>query len=243
MLRRLVRRLTRLPAGLDPLTVSHRHAWRWARLHGGVGPLVDAVALRVDPSRGFLDVGANVGFFARSLADRVGVTGSVHLFEPVPHLAELCRKTFRDGRYNAVVHPHGLSDENSAATIFTSKCGNLGWNTMVAGKRDESMSPLSIALRRFDDLQIPLPPFVKIDVEGFEYRVLRGMFSSIEHAEKRPLILCEIGWGRNHPDWRDASETFRRLLEIGYKTIDLSGSALDLFSLEKTTDVLFEPIG
>ena len=242
VLRRVLNKLRPASPKLDPLTATHRQAWRWARLCNAAEPLVDAIAARVDPESGFLDVGANIGYFSRALAERVQLRGVAHLFEPVPHLADLCRQTFADGRYRVVVHSFGLGDDNAEIPIYTASDGNLGWNTMVAGQSNESMAPSTVSIRRFDDLGLPLPGFVKIDVEGFEYRVLHGMLDSLRRAEPHPLILCEIGWGRGHPQWPEAAQTFQTVRDLGYRTTDLNGRPIDIFSLDRTTDVLFEPV-
>ena len=120
--------------------------------------------------------------------------------------------------------------------------GNLGWNTMVAEKANDTMTRIEIEVRRFDDLGLTArPDLVKIDVEGAEHRVLQGMFASLERWTPRPVILCEVGWGANHPQWQEELAAFDRLADLGYTARTLGGDALDVRQLTRTTDVVFVP--
>lgn len=161
---------------------------------------------------------------------------------PIPHLAELCSTTLDDAGFSSTVHPFGLSGEDATVDIFVADDGNLGWNTMVAGRRTSGMTAISIDVRRFDDLALDVvPDVIKIDVEGAEHRVLTGMQRSLQTWSPKPTILCEIGWGTGHPDWDAELAAFAMLEKIGYSAYDLQGEPLDIASLSKTTDVLFLP--
>lgn len=76
--------------------------------------------------------------------------------------------------------------------------------------------------------------FIKIDVEGSEYKVLRGMRQFIKNANPKPILFIEIGWGKAHPQWDEELREFDYLYEYGYRR-------LDLYNLKETTDQLFIP--
>ncbi|MDD9347741.1 hypothetical protein, partial [Mumia sp.] len=59
--------------------------------------------------------------------------------------------------------------------------------------------------------------------------------------DTRPVILCEIGWGTVHPPWDKELEAFDMLTSLGYRTVGVDGSPVDVRELTKTTDVLFLP--
>jgi FkbM family methyltransferase len=225
--------------------VDHARALAWFEGRRAVYErLADVAAPYVEPTGTFLDVGANIGYFTRVLAERVGFTGTAHLFEPIPHLAELCAQTLDGAPYRAVVHPFGLSEADDELDIFVGDDGNLGWNTLVAVKATGTMQAERIAVRRFSDLDLAhgaAPDFVKIDVEGAEHRVLAGMLDALDRWERRPAILCEIGWGRSHPQWSEELAVFDRLGGLGYRVTTLDGDPVDPGDLERTTDVLFVP--
>lgn len=210
-------------------------------------PTYERLARRVAPYVGtddvVLDIGANIGYFSLVFAQVTGFRGTAHLYEPVPHLAELCAVTLRDASFHAVVHPFGLAESDLTSHIFVAANGNLGWNTLVAERIQREMARVPIELRAFDPASVERPPsFIKIDVEGAEYRVLEGLWRALEGWSPRPVILCEIGWGSRHPEWARELGVLRRLVDqLGYRVEDLTGAPVDLASIERTTDVLFVP--
>lgn len=222
-------------------TVDHGSALAWFE---GRRPIYEklsaAVAPYVERDGVIFDVGGNIGYFTKVLAETTDFRGTAHLFEPVPNLVKLCEETLKDAPYEVRIHEFGLSNEDSTIDIFISADGNLGWNTIVAEKAAVGMVPVQIEVKTFNDAGIDdVPSFIKIDVEGAEYRVLRGMLDALERWERKPAILCEIGWGTNHPNWAEELEVFAALEKIGYQTVDLEGEPLVLAELAKTTDVLF----
>ncbi|NNE10946.1 MAG: FkbM family methyltransferase [Ilumatobacter sp.] len=233
------------PPPLSAFDVTHEQALEWFdNRRTTYQRLCDAVSEHLPADGVVFDVGANIGYFTKALNERSGFTGRAHLFEPVPHLTALCRETMEDVRVDSTVHPFGLSDADSTVTLYVAASGNLGWNTMIAEQTQPGMQQLEIDVRRFDELGIEdVPSLVKIDVEGAEYRVLRGMMSALERWQPRPAILCEIGWGTSHPDWQSELEVFEELSDLGYEVVDLSGEPISIAAIERTTDVIFRPTG
>lgn len=238
-------RRPRRPAGpkLSASDVDHERAYAWfENRRATYDKLAAASAPYVDPDGVFFDVGGNIGYFTKVLAETVDFRGTVHLFEPVPNLAELCAITLKDAPYDVHVHQFGLGEQDASVDIFIGADGNLGWNTMVAEKARAGMTAVKIDIRAFADLEIEsIPTFVKIDVEGAEHRVIDGMLASLRSWPAKPTILCEIGWGRNHPQWAEELAVFAELESLGYRTVDLDGDPVVLADLDKTSDVIFLP--
>ena len=86
-------------------------------------------------------------------------------------------------------------------------------------------------LKKLDDYEIDTVNFIKIDVEGFEDKVLEGGIDLI--SKHKPYILVEVGWGTKHPNWENCEKQYNKLFDIGYKKI--------IFK-DYTEDILFEPI-
>ena len=231
---------------LNAVDVTHEQALAFFdRRRPTYERLVARVARYIAVDDVILDIGANIGYFSLVLGEITGLRGTVHLFEPVPHLAELCSVTLRDVPFRAVVHPFGLAESAMLTHIYVAADGNLGWNTLVAGRTQQNMAKIPIELRAFDPASIEKPPsFVKIDVEGAEHRVLEGLWPALESWSPKPVILCEIGWGSGHPDWQLELAVLRRLLdEFDYRVEGMDGREVDLEAISRTTDVLFVPAG
>ena len=229
---------------LNAVDVTHEQAMAFFERRR---PTYERLVARVAPHIGeddlVLDVGGNIGYFSLVLGEVTGLKGIVHLYEPVPHLAELCSVTLADAPYQVVVHPYGLAENDLTTHIFVAADGNLGWNTLVAGRTQQNMTKVPIELRAFDPASIEKPPsFIKIDVEGAEHRVLEGLWGALESWSPRPVILCEIGWGSGHPDWEQELAVLLRLVnELGYRPEGMDGGEVDLEAISRTTDVLFLP--
>jgi FkbM family methyltransferase len=157
-----------------------------------------------------VDVGAQKGFFAMLLARCVGPTGAVLAIEPDPAACALLRAhVARNGldrvRIADCVAGDGRAD---AVTFYTSR--QLGWssrfpNAMQTGAvtgeiRLPARTVDDLIAERLADVSGPVS-FVKIDVEGSELHVLRGMTATLRaHA---PIVWMEV----NHASLRAANVT------------------------------------
>lgn len=155
-------------------------------LLGQSEPQVQQAILDYLPSGGvFYDVGANIGFLTLLGCSR---GAEVHAFEPLEeNLQQLRRNTDANG-YQAHIHPIALSDSTGTATMAAD--GPLGRAHLGAGE-------ITVDTRRLDDLGLPAPNVVKIDVEGAESRVLDGMRETL--AQHRPVLIIEIHDGQERP--------------------------------------------
>jgi FkbM family methyltransferase len=231
------------PLVTNAANVKFAQATRFFRArHANYEALADAITPHLDPDGVLFDIGANIGYFSMVVGQRTGFRGSAHLFEPVPHLAQFCLRTLADAEFSIAVHQYGLSDADDHVDIFIDTQGNFGWNTMIAD-RASYMTPQRITVRRFDGIGLSVvPSVIKIDVEGAEYLVLRGLLPALRAWDTRPPILCEIGWGADgHPDWKDELVVFGELLDLGYRPTTLEGEPVVLEEISKTMDVLFLP--
>ena len=229
---------------LHATSVSLAQAMGWFDAkRGDYERLVAAAVPHVVPDGVIFDIGANIGYFSRLLAERSGFRGSLHLFEPLPHLASLCRETFAATTgYHATVHEFALSDRDGEDEFLVAGNGNLGWNTLILESATDDMASVTVPVRTFDAAGIAARPcFIKIDVEGAEYRVLRGMAGSLARWTPKPVILCEVGWGRNHPQFEAEVAVFDDLRAFGYTFRNLDGVEIRVRDLAETTDILCLP--
>jgi FkbM family methyltransferase len=203
---------------------------------------INAVLPYLHTNAAIFDIGANIGYFSLLLMERLHFSGKAYLFEPVPNLARLCEETFQDTGYDVTINQFALSDQDTDLKMFVDMDGNIGWNTLILEKKTANMKPITIHARRFDSLAIPhRPDFIKIDVEGSEYKVLRGMLQNLSAWRPLPVILCEVGWGKFHPHWREELEVFNNLANLGYVTFDINKHPINIVDLTHTSDVLFLP--
>ncbi|MFA5976139.1 MAG: FkbM family methyltransferase [Elusimicrobiota bacterium] len=146
------------------------------------------------PGDTFIDIGANIGMLTLTAARRTGPSGRVLSFEPNPSVVQRLRKQAEiNGLSNVTVFPIGLGDQNGELP-FQMIQQSSGWSTFAARPEQAGLTykTVQIPVRRADDvLPASIGPrvLVKIDAEGFECRVLRGMGKFLE---RRPAVITEV---------------------------------------------------
>jgi FkbM family methyltransferase len=138
----------------------------------------------------FLDVGANIGYFSLLAARMPNV--QVISFEPSPReLRRLYHNIYLNKFTNITVFPYGLSDTHSTADFYLFSMLNPGGNSLVI--HDEYSMKVTCQLVPFDMIMpavfLDAVKLCKIDVEGFELFVLRGMSRSIKFMRNAVFIV------------------------------------------------------
>ena len=167
---------------------------------------LSAFARAIKPGNWVADVGAYRGAYTAVAAVVAGQTGRVFAFEPMPANADYIA---RNARLNGVadrveIITSVVSDTNEPATFFhsgTSSANSL-FRTAIEqhapGSVETTVVPAT-TLDAFFGARERLPDVVKIDVEGAEWRVLRGAERMLASDA---IIFCEL-----HPyAWPEAGE-------------------------------------
>jgi FkbM family methyltransferase len=155
------------------------------------------------PEGGVLvDVGANVGTYAMVLARHVGASGRVIAIEPHPVThARLAFNRAASGftQVHLVAAAAGPSD---GELMIETDGDNLGASHIVSGDRPgNAIRVASLRLQRIlGDAGADRVDALKIDVEGFEDRVLTGFFKQAPQALWPRAVVIEH-LSRN--EWRD----------------------------------------
>ena len=120
------------------------------------------------------DVGANIGYYTKQFVDRVGESGSVVAFEPSPNNFSQLKKNC-EGLVNVYLHQCGLGEYNDSL-LFEQGTDKLGATSRVVENSKEGI-PVNIKTGEslILDGSVSKPNAIKIDVEGFEYEVLKGL--------------------------------------------------------------------
>jgi FkbM family methyltransferase len=139
------------------------------------------------PRDTFVDIGANVGAYTILAAKNSGA--NVISFEPIPSTFEKLRRNVDANRVNALVDLRcsGVGDKNGTHR-FT-----MGMDAMNHALRDD-------AAERPDAVEVPVgtldellkdqqPVLIKIDVEGFEWPVIKGAASVLASPSLKALII------------------------------------------------------
>jgi len=161
----------------------------------------------------FVDVGANVGTYAMVLARHVGASGKVIAIEPHPVThARLAFNRAASGftQVSLVAAAAGASD---GELMIETDGDNLGASHIVGGEpAGNAIRVPSLRLQRIlDDAGVDRVDALKIDVEGYEDRVLTGFFQQAPQALWPRAVAIEH-LSRN--EWLD--DCIAGMLACGY---------------------------
>lgn len=144
-----------------------------------------------------LDLGANVGQF--TIASSKLWTGvHVHAFEPLPECIEALRANVR-GFPNVTVYPLAVGDSEGELDFFVNSYNQVSSALPLSRVRLEAfpdaqvISTLKVPLTTLDKTlsgqDLPEPVLLKMDVQGYEDRVLKGAAAVLQHVH---YVLMEL---------------------------------------------------
>jgi FkbM family methyltransferase len=154
----------------------------------------------------FVDIGANVGYMSLLAASRVGPTGRVWCFEPNPRLLPLIAESIRRNHFGERVRSIAVAlaeaDDPDRPFHLSLDPANSGLSSLapdaahIAAGQMAGAPPIRVRAVTFDTFarenEIDRVDGVKIDVEGAEELVLRGMTGALARLRPR-FIVCETG--------------------------------------------------
>ena len=208
--------------------------------------LIQAMKRLLKPGDTFIDVGANIGYLSAIGAALVGPRGQVHCFEPVPDYFQRLRRLAEQNRaYSIIPNPYGLGEAAAPQKIYVTR--EPGQSTFVRSYKMEwdIVSTLDVSVARLDSYlethQLSKIALIKIDAEGFELPILRGLQGYFERSSHRPPIICEIAPRAYSLLGRSIRELERFMSDYGYVVRDpVDGlTPVDLQAIAHVEDVLF----
>ena len=164
-----------------------------------------------------IDVGANIGVYTLESAIVVGPAGRVISIEAAPSNARLLKQNIELNHMNNVtVVEVAAGDSTGSETLSLPSEGNLGMFSLGSQVGDKFCS---VNVRRIDDLleerAISSVDFIRMDVEGSEYRALRGGTKTLESY--RPTILIELNEKALRSCQSSSKEVKELLASFGYR--------------------------
>jgi FkbM family methyltransferase len=186
----------------------------------------------------FWDIGAHVGWFSLFASSLVGTSGRIVSFEPAPEpFRLLTRNTAGVANVTAIQCGLGNADETapfaaqgeSRSASFVEKVTQINADFLP----DTPIQRISVPIKRIDTLVrevASVPDVLKIDVEGYELKVLHGAEGLL--SSRNPALLIEI-----HPPQLGLSggsedELFTLLHRHGYKWEVLDRNPNSLYSIK-----------
>ena len=168
----------------------------------------------VRPGDCVVDIGANEGMISLLASRIVGDQGRVIAFEPSPVPRAIFEANIeRNGIRNIEVRPQGVADAAGEMDLFVPavNTGEASFTPLPYEEGERIRCPIVVG---DEALGSATPAFIKIDVEGFEARVIRGLDETLERA--RPIVSMEMVRGHLARDGQTPEALCRTLEQRGY---------------------------
>ncbi|MFR9534253.1 MAG: FkbM family methyltransferase [Rikenellaceae bacterium] len=185
-----------------------------------------------------IDIGANLGYYTRTLSRIVGPTGQIYAVEPVPPIFEVLNANTRKC-HNVTLMNVALGERNTTVTMANDTVAAQGYfgtgqNFVQQGDKGSAIE-FAAVMQRGSELFTPLQrlDLIKCDIEGYEGVVLREMLPIIERL--RPIILLETGGVVR-------SEMIQLFESLNYQPFTLiAGKEVELTD-DNGKDIIFRPL-
>lgn len=169
-----------------------------------------------------LDIGGNIGSFSKTIR-RLLPEAKIYAFEPLPDCyKQMNNRMSSDNKYQGF--NFGLGEQNE--TLFIEKSSHAPSSSFLKmGEKHKEAFPnttkiqqLSVPVRRLDDitkdLNLGKNLMIKVDVQGFEDKVLKG---GIETFSKAKLLIIELSYQELYKGQPLFNEVYQDLIALGFQ--------------------------
>lgn len=183
-----------------------------------------------------IDIGANLGYYTRPLADIVGAEGRVYAVEPVPVIFDVLKRNVA-GRKNVTLLNYALGSEERTIEMANDSVAAAGY--FGTGRNFVSDGELSGEAIRFTAqmvrgsrlfAEVGKIDFIKCDIEGYERVVIPELKPLIERHH--PTVLIETDGDTRH-------EIIKMFTDMGYRAYMLEGGREVALDSKSDKDIIF----
>lgn len=188
----------------------------------------------IKPGDVVYDIGANIGYYTLFFSRLAGPQGHVYAFEPAPDLHAILQENVRlNGYTNVTIEQKAVTGSTGPLTLFMEE-GRPEDNRIFPDHKVER-SEVSIQGVALDDMNLPAPAFIKMDIQGAEILALRGMRRILEQSKDVCLLTEFWPYGLQEVGYRP-EELVDELVQAGLEVRRVSPE-LTLESIDRETIV------
>lgn len=171
---------------------------------------------RLQPGDTFLDIGSHIGFYSLIMAKIVGTGGKVVAIEATPKTFERLKENVA---LNNLTQVHcfnvGVSDKEETLHLAFRDSENTGGNSFMFPGEEGIKVPCRPLLDVLREAGVTSVAAAKMDIEGFEFRVLSRFFADADRALLPRTLVIEL----NYFHFPEESKNALALLEAnGYRS-------------------------
>jgi FkbM family methyltransferase len=176
----------------------------------------------------FIDVGANIGYFSLLAAHQC--KASVLAIEPIPKTYEMLTMNIEHNELRELIEPVNVALGNEESVIrFTASLGPKNHAEYEVNNIHSKYPTIEVPVTTLDNLlrckkACQKIDFIKVDIEGFEYRFLQGAVQTIK--DFRPILLMEIVGHRLVKYGAAAQKVFVFMKDLGYDYLCITQNSI-----------------
>ncbi|MGJ8592092.1 MAG: FkbM family methyltransferase [Aquaticitalea sp.] len=174
----------------------------------------------------FVDLGANVGSYTILASNERGA--NTLSIEPIPEAFQILEQNIALNNISSLVSSMNIGMGNKKETLKFTK--SLDARNHVAKEYDTDT--VDVTMQKFDDVKsLDKPTLIKMDVEGYESEVLKGMEITLSNKYLKAMIIELNSSGRRYGF--DEHLTHQSLTESGFLPYAYNPHQRSLTKLEK----------
>jgi len=174
-----------------------------------------------------IDIGANIGQTTLAINEKLLKSEKMFqiiCFEPYPENFFKLKTNLDLNNKKFITNENiALGSENGKAKMFKDCISNSGGNRVVYSQKDNISGVVEIEMKTLDQYlftnKINKVDFIKIDVEGFEFSVLKGAKNTLK--DLRPNLFIELDDINLNKQGSSASELIEFLESFNYEIEDI----------------------
>jgi FkbM family methyltransferase len=168
-----------------------------------------------------IDVGANIGYDTLLASSVVGAAGKVVAIEAAPRIFSLLEHNVRVNRAtNVRLVNAAVSDRRQTLTLYSGGVRNLGATTTLASRGfpiETTVDAWALA-QLLSPQEIAGAKLIKIDIEGGELPVLRGLLAEVSRFPSEMVVIVEASWQDNPAGWESV---FAQFVAAGFTAYEI----------------------
>lgn len=162
--------------------------------------------IKINETKDFIDVGGNIGLSTIGFR-KLGYSNRILIFEPDKNYCIKKLKKLKSKISNIKVYDFALSNKNEKKNLYQAYFLGIKMHFLSSFSKVYLLNIINqvykyfkfffkiktqvFTLKKFDELKLNTRPcFIKIDVEGYDHKVIKGMTKTINKF--KPLILVEL---------------------------------------------------
>lgn len=169
----------------------------------------------------FFDIGAHIGFYSLVASSIVGPEGRIVSVDADPYnFSKLAKNLEYNKISNVNALNYGVSDCREVRRLGINTFGNRGGNSFLGQDLREGVDVQCYTLEEICEMSRSTHiDGLKIDIEGFEHRVLERFFQNAAKSLYPRFIITESNPAWVDPNFAHKQDLSQLLEDYGYKII------------------------